>query len=64
MLFRGVHVGKGAKVKNCILMQATYIGDNSELSYMVLDKGVIVLNGRRLSGHENYPVILRKGVTV
>jgi hypothetical protein len=31
---------------------------------MVLDKGVIVLNGRRLSGHENYPVILRKGVTV
>ena len=64
VLFRGVHVGKGAKVKNCILMQATYIGDNSELSYMVLDKGVIVLNGRRLSGHENYPVILRKGVTV
>lgn len=64
ILFRGVHVGKGAKVKNCILMQATFVGTGSELNYMVLDKGVTVLNGRLLSGHESYPMILRKGVIV
>ena len=59
-----MHVGKGAKVKNSILMQATFVGAGSELDYMVLDKGCTVLNGRLLSGHENYPLILRKGVTV
>ena len=64
VLFRGVHIGKGAKVKNSILMQATYVGENSELNYMVLDKGSAVLNGRLLSGHESYPMILRKSVIV
>lgn len=64
ILFRGVHVSKGAKVKNSILMQASFIGAGSELDYMVLDKGCTVLNGRRLSGHASYPMILRKGVTV
>ncbi|MBQ5487752.1 MAG: glucose-1-phosphate adenylyltransferase subunit GlgD [Clostridia bacterium] len=64
VLFRGVHIGKGAKVKNSILMQATFVGDGSELNYMVLDKGSAVLNGRLLSGHESYPMILRKGVIV
>ena len=64
VLFRGVHVCKGAKVKNCILMQSSYIGKGSELNCMVLDKGVTVLEGRVLSGHENYPLILRKNVVV
>ena len=64
VLFRGVHIGKGAKVKNSILMQAAYVGEGSELNYMVLDKGSAVLNGRLLSGHESYPMILRKGVIV
>ena len=64
VLFRGVHIGKGAKVRNSILMQSSYVGEGSELNYMVLDKGCTILNGRLLSGHENYPMILRKGVTV
>ena len=64
ILFRGVHIGKGAKIKNSILMQASYVGQDSELNCMVLDKGGTVLNGRLLSGHENYPMILRKGVVV
>ncbi|MCH5279456.1 MAG: glucose-1-phosphate adenylyltransferase subunit GlgD [Christensenellaceae bacterium] len=64
ILFRGVHICKGAKVKDSILMQASFVGEGSELTHMVLDKGVAVLTGRRLSGHSNYPVILRKGTTV
>ncbi|MBQ7061552.1 MAG: glucose-1-phosphate adenylyltransferase subunit GlgD [Clostridia bacterium] len=64
ILFRGVHVGKGSVIKNSILMQSTYIGENCELNCMVLDKGVVVRNGRVLSGHENYPMILRKGAVV
>ena len=64
ILFRGVHVCRGAVVKDSIIMQAGYIGENSRLSNIVMDKGVSVLNGRNLSGHESYPVILRKGSTV
>ncbi len=64
ILFRGVHICRGAVVKDSIIMQAGYIGENSRLSNIVMDKGVSVLNGRNLSGHESYPVILRKGSTV
>lgn len=64
VLFRGVRVQRGAKVKNCILMQAADIGPECELSYAVLDKGVIIRAGRRLAGYESCPIIIRKGTTV
>ena len=32
IIFRGVHVGRGAVVKNCILLQDTYVGDNVSLN--------------------------------
>ncbi|MDL2234963.1 glucose-1-phosphate adenylyltransferase subunit GlgD [Christensenellaceae bacterium OttesenSCG-928-L17] len=64
VLFRGVHIARGAKVKNCILMQATQIQENTELNYAVLDKSVIVKRGRRLSGHETFPVLIRKATIV
>lgn len=64
ILFRGVHVAEGSKIKNSIVMQAVFIGANSCLSNVVVDKGVAVLNGRNLSGHGSYPIIIRKGTTV
>lgn len=64
VLFRGVHVCKGAVVRDSIIMQACYVGENSTLSNVVMDKGVLILNGRNISGHKTYPVIIRKGTTV
>ena len=64
VLFRGVHVCKGAVVRDSILMQACYVGENSTLSNVVMDKGVLILNGRNISGYKTYPVIIRKGTTV
>ncbi len=64
ILFRGVHVAKGCKIRDSIIMQAVFIGANSSLSNVVVDKGVAVLNGRNLSGHSSYPIIIRKGITV
>lgn len=64
VLFRGVYIARGARLTNCIVMQAAQIHENAELSYAVLDKSVIVKRGRRLSGHETFPVILRKGSIV
>ena len=64
IVFRGVHVGRGAVVKNCILLQDTYIGDNVLLNCVVADKNVIVKEGRHLSGHETMPFFIPKGAMV
>ena len=64
IIFRGVHIGKGAVIKNCILLQDTYVGDNVHLNCVVTDKNVIVKEGRNLSGHETMPFFIDKGATV
>lgn len=64
ILFRGVHVAPGAVIKNSIIMQGAYIGSDSTLDCVILDKSVNVLGGRSLSGHSSYPVIIRKGTVV
>ena len=64
VLFRGVKVGKGAVVKNCILMQDTEIGDKCELNYVIADKNVVVGNYRSIGGTLDYPVFVNKGAAV
>ena len=64
VLFRGVKVGKGAVVKNCILMQDTEVGDKCELNYVMADKNVSVGNYRSLCGTVDYPVFINKGSAV
>ncbi len=64
ILFRAVHIGKGAKVKNCIIMQDSEVYNNADLEYVILDKSVNIRQGRRLIGDEGFPVIIRKGAIV
>jgi len=64
ILFRGVKVAKGAKVKNCILMQDTVIGEDVSIEYAVSDKNVTVTSGTALKGTESFPIYIGKGQTV
>lgn len=64
ILFRGVHIGKGTVVKNCVLMQNTYIGDDVSLNCVVADKNVVIKPGKVLSGDENFPVYIGKGIVI
>ncbi len=64
IFFRGVHIGKGSVVKNCILLQDTKVGDNVSLNCVVSDKNVTIRNGRMLSGHESIPFFLAKRTEV
>ena len=64
ILFRGVHVRKGAVIKNSIVMQASDVGAQSLLEHVILDKSVVVRDSRRLIGDENFPIIIRKGAVV
>lgn len=58
VVFRGVHIGKGAVVRNSILMQGTYIGDGADADYLICDKSVLVTDHRRLAGYSTYPLYL------
>ncbi|MCI6242189.1 MAG: glucose-1-phosphate adenylyltransferase subunit GlgD [Agathobacter sp.] len=64
VLFRGVHVGKGAKVKNCVLMQDTIVGENANVEYVITDKDVRISAGKSLTGNDSYQVYVAKGETV
>lgn len=64
VLFRGVKVGKGAKVKNCILMQDTVVGDNAELNYLITDKNVSICENHILTSSPQYPMYVGKGASV
>ena len=50
ILFRGVEVKKGAVVKDCVLMESTVVGENSELVGMITDRFVTVSQNKNLNG--------------
>ncbi len=64
ILFRGVTVAKGAKVKNSIIMQNTTIGENADVEYVITDKDVQIGVRKKLCGAENYPVYIGKGIII
>ena len=64
VLFRGVKVAKGAKVKNCVLMQDTVVGENASLEYVITDKDVTITSGKALAGTDSFQVFVAKNQTV
>ena len=64
ILFRGVKIAKGAKVKNCVLMQDTIVGEGTKLEYIISDKNVKITDGKELKGDEAFPVFVAKGQVV
>lgn len=64
ILFRGVHVAKGAKIKGSIIMQKCYIGEGTVLENVILDKDVRLSGGQTLIGNENSPYVLAKSTSL
>lgn len=60
ILFRGVKIGKGAKVKNSILMQDTEIEASVNAEYVVTDKKVKISEGKEIKGADTKPFFVRK----
>lgn len=61
ILFRGVKIGRGCVVKNCILMQDTLVESGADLSWIICDKNVIVRDNRVLAADRSYPFFIAKG---
>ena len=64
ILSRGVHVAKGAKVENCILLQRTEVQEGAVLRCTITDKNVKVSSGQMLMGSATYPLVIAKGEIV
>ncbi len=58
ILFRGVKIGKGAVVKNSIIMQDTTIMDDAMIDYVITDKEVTISEGKELRGNESFPIFV------
>ncbi len=64
IIFRNVKVARGAVVKNSIIMQNTVLGENSTLNCIIADKNVLIRDKRVLSGSENHPFYIGKGIMI
>lgn len=61
ILFRGVKIGKGSVVKNCIIFSENIVGENCNLSYVLSDKDSVIRDNRVLAGCEAQPYFINKG---
>lgn len=64
VIFRGVNVGAGTIVKNCILMTKCIIGDGVYMENIIADKNASVSRVKELIGNYNEPIVLGKNSIV
>ena len=62
VIFRGVKIGRGAKVRNSIVMQDTIIEDNASLDCVIIDKNSVVRDNVKIAGHPAMPFFIGKGI--
>ena len=64
ILFRGVHVARGAVVRNSIIMQNSFVGEDTHLECVITDKGVMIKPHKSLCGAEDFPIYVGKGLVI
>ncbi|MCR1898972.1 glucose-1-phosphate adenylyltransferase subunit GlgD [Irregularibacter muris] len=62
IISRGVHIQKGAIVKNSILMSKVIVEENTFLNHTILDKYVHITKDNVLSGSPKNPLGIKKGL--
>ena len=61
VLFRGVKVGKGAIIKDSIVMQDAVIDEKATFINAIADKDVTITKNRTITGSADFPVYISKG---
>ncbi len=64
ILFGGVQVEKGARVRNSIIMDSSVIRRDALVDCVIIDKDVIVSEGHSLSGSAGTPAVVGKELVV
>jgi len=60
IISRNVTIRKGAIVKNSIILPGCYIGENTKLDHVIVDKYAIVHHVKALKGTEESPVYVKR----
>jgi glucose-1-phosphate adenylyltransferase len=60
VLFRKVFTGEGSAIKRSIVMESCYIGNNCYVENAILDKEVVLSDGKTVTGSPGNPIILSK----
>ena len=60
ILFRGARVGKGAVVRNSVIMSRGIIQPGALLENVICDKFVTISSGNKLSGTPGKPLVIPK----
>ncbi|MDX9873092.1 MAG: glucose-1-phosphate adenylyltransferase subunit GlgD [Clostridia bacterium] len=61
VLYRQVRIGKGALVRNCVILPKAEIEEDVLLDHVILDKEVFIRKGTRLAGEKDRPLVIGKG---
>lgn len=64
IIFRKVHVKKGAFIENSIIMQNCIIESDVTLQNVIFDKNIHVSEGKELKGDEDYPIVIEKNISI
>lgn len=61
ILFPGVRIEPGARLRDCILLNDTVVRAGSDLKHVIADKGVSFAAGLSLAGSGRLPLVVPKG---
>ena len=61
IIFRGVRISKGARVRNSIIMQNGFIGESSQVCCSVTDKNCSITSNKNIIGDIRFPIYIGKG---
>ena len=64
IVFSDVRIEKGAKLRDCIIMQGTEIGEGVILNSVIADKGCVIAPYQTLMGTAHLPIIIPKGSSI
>ena len=64
IISRNTYIGKGAVVRDAVLMQKCRVEDGASIKNMICDKGVVIGKNVRLEGGDEKPLVLGKGTRV
>lgn len=60
IIFRRVNIHKDAEIENCIIMQNCEIKAHARLTNIVIDKGIVIEEGKELKGDKDIPLVVER----
>jgi len=64
VIFRRVFAGEETRVHNAIVMEGSFIGNHCVVEHAILDKEVVLSDGRQIIGTPEAPALVAKGAVI